>query len=403
MKVRRYIFLFISLLMVTCALQGKSDEPIIIDITQMEEGEIPLSRLVSKIEYIPLELTKECPMPQVFHLYVTPQYILAVGAPKPIYMFDRKDGHFIKEISKQGNGPDEYLWADPTYSFDYSRQILYVDCIVKWKGIDVLQNKVVEEIVKPQFRYEKENLYQGAIGNPIPFKDKYYIGFTNNTTGQIKEKVLFFDKEGLVLKSFPNTHFFERISSDTPSNPAPFYEYRKELYFLPGDNLLDTVFCVKNDMLYPHIVFDLGNKDSQVEYNTKKLEGETYIYEENSNKKKVLFVEETDRYIFFNLLTGGPFSSQSSNGYYDKKTKRSYRTPFKSKHEIGLIDDINGLLNFNIKGLTTKKCLVGWIDANKLVEDNEMKRIKPLTEESKKIVQQTKFDDNPIVVIATLK
>lgn len=38
----RYIFLFISLLMVVYTLHAKSDEPIIIDIMQMEKGDIPL-------------------------------------------------------------------------------------------------------------------------------------------------------------------------------------------------------------------------------------------------------------------------------------------------------------------------------------------------------------------------
>lgn len=404
MKAIKDIFLFTILLMITCTLQAKSDEPIIIDIAQMEEGEIPVSRLVSKVEYIPLELTKECPLTKGAYFYVTSQYILGMNFGKHIYLFDRKDGRFVKEISKRGYGPDDYFFTLMEYAFDYKRHVLYVDCMIMWRGIDILTGKCVEQIIKPSYRYEKEGLYQGAINNPYFYKNKYYIGFNNNTTGKIKEKILFFDKEGKVLKSFLNTSFFEQTSSETYMNPGLFYEYKDEVYLLPGLQNPDTVFHIKNDNLYPHILFKLGNEKVNVKYETTKLAGTPYTYEKENDKVSVSFVEETDRYMFFRFVTGGPFNRTSSNGYYDKKSKKAYRTPFKKYKDSGFTDDIHGLLPLNIENLPpSKKIVVGWLDVNTLNEEYELGRIKPLTEVGKKIAGQTKYDDNPIIVIATLK
>lgn len=401
MNVARYIVLFIILLMGTSALQAKSDEPIIIDIAQMEEGEIPLSRLVSKIEYIPLELTKECPLNKAAHFYITSQYIIGVNFGKHIYLFDRKDGHFVKEVSRHGYGPDDYFSTLGQCTFDYKRHVLYVNCINTWRGLDILTGKCVERILKPSRRYKEEGLYQGAINNPYLYKNKYYIGFNNNTTGKIKDKILFFDKEGKVLKSFPNTSFYEQTSLDMPFNPGLFYEHKDEVYLLPGAQNPDTVFHIKDDNLYPHILFKLGNEKAKVKYETTKEIGISYTYEKENDKIDVFFVEETDRYIFFNFSTGGAFNSTASCGYYDKRTKKAYRTSFKKS---GFTDDIDGLLPWRIQNLPpSKQVIVSWLNAATLNEEYELGKIKPVTETGKKIASQTKFDDNPIIMIATLK
>ena len=399
-------YVCIGLLFILFSLiEGKATEVINIDISQIEEAEIPLSRLVQEIEYVPLELKKECSVDDFFHFYVTSQYILAVGAFEYIYMFDRKDGHFIKEISGKGGGPDEYILTFPFLSFDYKRQVVYVDCINSWKCIDVLKNECIDQIIKPAYRYGKENIYQGTIANPYFFQDgkeSYYIGYTNNTTGRIKEKVLFFNQQGDVLSSYPNNSFYEVKTSDVFSQVGLFYEYNKELYLLPGTCYncdTDTVFRIRDKKLYPHIVFKSDNKKRIAKYETKELGGQSYTYEQASEKISISWIDETKDYIFFTLSK----ESLYSNGYYDKRAHKVYRTPFKTWRETGWLDDINGLLNLNIRGLPTKGFLIGWMNAEALSDSYEMGRIKPLTHKGKKIAEQTRFDDNPIIVIATLK
>ena len=53
----KYIGALMSILL-SLSLQAK-DKALVIDMTKAKVGDIPLSKFVSKLEYIPLELTKE--------------------------------------------------------------------------------------------------------------------------------------------------------------------------------------------------------------------------------------------------------------------------------------------------------------------------------------------------------
>ena len=73
---------------------------------------IKISRFVNKIEFIPLELTDECLLRGVDRAEVTDEYIYVVDKPgyrSPcVYQFDRQ-GHFIRQIGSQGQGPEEFI------------------------------------------------------------------------------------------------------------------------------------------------------------------------------------------------------------------------------------------------------------------------------------------------------
>ena len=376
------------------ALQVEAKGEIIIDVDQIEVKELFLSSVVSHVEYIPLELTKECPINKLFGNYVTEQYILAIEGLGPIYMFDRKTGHFIKEISGKGSGPDEYIWVLPQ-GFDYKRQCIYVDYHDKWRLIDVLKNKCVEEIIKPGFRYQKEGLYQGAILNPYHLRDSCYIGYMNNTTGKIKERFAIFTNTGRVLKSFPNTYFYEVTTTESLYNSGLFYEYKDELYLSLGN---DTIYQLKKEKLHPHIIFNLKKDPSLIKYETMDLSGQSYTYQKSDGNISVGSVTENEKYIFFTLFR----EKESSQGYYDKQSKKTCRTPFRPFVDAGYIDDINGLSNVLISKIHDN-CVITAIKATELSERYELGKLKSLSAKGKKIAEQIQFDDNPILVIARLK
>lgn len=83
------------------------------------------------------------------------------------------------------------------------------------------------------------------------------------------------------------------------------------------------------------------------------------------------------------------------------KKKKAYRTFFRDKKDIGFTDAMNDLLPLMMKDLPpSKKVMVNWLNAAILNEEYELDKIKPFTEIGKKIASQTKFDNNPIIVIA---
>ena len=87
----KYTYILISFLL-SLTLQAK-DKELVIDMTQAKVGDIPLSRIVSKLEYIPLELTKESLLkkPSVF---LTDRYIITSEFAGKICLFDRKSGKY---------------------------------------------------------------------------------------------------------------------------------------------------------------------------------------------------------------------------------------------------------------------------------------------------------------------
>lgn len=125
----RYICILMSLLL-SLSLQAK-DKVLVIDMTQAKVGDIPLSRLVSKVEYVPLELTKESLLnkPTVF---LTDRYIITTEFAGKICLFDRKSGKYIRRLSREGSGPDDYAHLMSNCTLDKERNVFYVDIWKKW-------------------------------------------------------------------------------------------------------------------------------------------------------------------------------------------------------------------------------------------------------------------------------
>ncbi len=86
--------------------------------------------------------------------------------------------------------------------------------------------------------------------------------------------------------------------------------------------------------------------------------------------------------------------------YHDKKTKKSFRTP--AGKAPGLSDDIHGLIPFLPMSYNGKQ-LIGSIDPDVLLDRNAAHSLTQVSAEGKSLIGSLQFDDNPVVVIATLK
>ena len=83
-------------------------DTIVVDFRK--EGILRLDDLVESVSYIRLETTPECPVGRISRIYFADSTIVVVDSriANAIYLFDY-EGHFIKQVSKPGNGPHEYL------------------------------------------------------------------------------------------------------------------------------------------------------------------------------------------------------------------------------------------------------------------------------------------------------
>lgn len=389
------------LLTLLLSLSGKANNnELVINVANAVEGEIRMSQLFENdIEYVRLETTKDCLLVQA-SIYVTKQYIIAVNMSSVTggaYLFDRKTGKFIKEISSRGPGPDEYSFMSlSSNAFNEKYNILFFDDLKQWKGFDIETNKLVIKVKNPAFKrkYAIEKKYRN-INNIHILEENVFAGYTNNVTGKCPYKLVLFDREGEIIKEFPNYIFYEKMGMDEPFNEGIFYRYNNSLYFKEEYN--DTIFKVTKKELYPHIILDLGSKAKQPPNGELKINSISIA--KGSGGWSVSSVKETNKCVFFSGHIDREANDNRDSfffGYYDKIKNKTYLTNKKIINDIdGFPDIIPQKLNFDgeFSYALNPEVLINYS------ENNNINKIQYKIDDFFNIRE----DDNPIVVIAKLK
>lgn len=391
-------------ILLSLSLQAK-DKALVIDMTKAKVGDIPLSKFVSKLEYIPLELTKESLLKEP-SIFLTDRYIITTEFAGKICLFDRKNGKYIRRLSQEGGGPDDYAHLMTNCTLDKERNIFYVDIWKGWRGIDIETNKCVNEVIRPEYRYNKEMKYQQKINNLYPYKGGLYIGLANDIQANDHCALYLFNKSGEVLKVIDNGLQAPswKISHSSSYNAGEFQEIGDDLFFC-GASGNDTLYLVGEERLIPYIAFHF-NKTLGKKYETGELEfGAGNVETIRRYKKGYLNywrIYQTDRYVFFVCSEWEGLSSNISfSNYYDKKTNQLYSCK-REGERCGFVNDIDGLGTFFMEQLDGNK-LVGLLMPEELLDYMETHKDVKLSPTGKKVLENLQFDDNPIVVIATLK
>lgn len=360
------------------------NEMLKIDVGIAEVGNIPIGKFVSKIEYVPLELTENSALNEAI-IYLTDKYIVTIELFDKICLFDRKDGSFVRNVSQKGNGPDDYLYPIMFNAIDKENNLLYVETWNAWRGIDIETNKCVKEIIKPRSRYSKSQKYQNYIRNIYPYGPDLYIGFANNGRSSRFYELYIFDSNGVVQKTINNGgRAFPWKGKETLSDYGQFQKVNEDLFFKAAAQN-DTVYLVTESSLKPAIVLDLHKERSD----------ELYLYSSN--------VMQTNRYVFFNcgMHKKGDVSIIQYSNCYDKISNKLYACKINSNRS-GFVNDIDGVGTLFVQQLEGNK-LVGLLMPEELLDYMETHKDVKLSSTGKKILENLQFDDNPIVVIATLK
>lgn len=245
--------------------------------------------LFEQIEYVPLETIPDCLIANCMNAYATSEYIVVTQFFGKAFAFDRKTGRFIHEIGRAGQGPGEYIGFWAVHGFSEKEQLLYVNEWIRWKGYDIRTGKLKQVIKSPR---------KGSIHNPYLYKSGIYLGYLNNT-GDTPEKLMMFDKEGVVKKVFPQYQRFERENkNEYKANPGVFYEYGSNIYFQEVET--DSVFQVTEEALIPYISFQHPERIKPIVYGETEryVVSKYFLFKENQNhivvydkKAKVSYVD----------------------------------------------------------------------------------------------------------------
>ena len=370
----KYLF---SVLCLCCVLSVSAQKPVVINLAKAiseSPKEIMLNELASDIRYVPLETTDDCLMNNEFYIMqYTGEDIITSG----IFHFD-KNGKFLNKIGSKGQGPEEYLQG--LFAFgDWKNKLLYVQ---NWTTLTCygFDGTFVRSVPTPQLNMGAAGLFDEnhiLYSNDIYYADKanpiqlYMVDSQNGKTvskwrGHLEEN----KKYGMILTS---RDFM--------------YNYDNSLFYKPAlENVIFKILSPKKRQLV--YKFDCSGKDIDVsadEVDPKKRFQFLSVY----------WAKETAQYLFVNY----GMKNISRLGIYDKEKKTFTNVTIK--------DNLAGGYDIHPAWTSDDNHLLMIYYAGGLLQDKEKRYSTGLLPERKKeldeLLKNIKEDDNPVVILVTLK
>lgn len=370
----KYLFSFLCL---CCVLSVSAQKPVVINLAKAiseSPKEIMLNELASDIRYVPLETTDDCLMNNEFYIMqYTGEDIITSG----IFHFD-KNGKFLNKIGSKGQGPEEYLQG--LFAFgDWKNKLLYVQ---NWTTLTCygFDGTFVRSVPTPQLNMGAAGLFDEnhiLYSNDIYYADKanpiqlYMVDSQNGKTvskwrGHLEEN----KKYGMILTS---RDFM--------------YNYDNSLFYKPVlENVIFKILSPKKRQLV--YKFDCSGKDIDVsadEVDPKKRFQFLSVY----------WAKETAQYLFVNY----GMKNISRLGIYDKEKKTFTNVTIK--------DNLAGGYDIHPAWTSDDNHLLMVYYAGGLLQDKEKRYSTGLLPERKKeldeLLKNIKEDDNPVVILVTLK
>ena len=370
----KYLFSFLCL---CCVLSVSAQKPVVINLAKAiseSPKEIMLNELASDIRYVPLETTDDCLMNNEFYIMqYTGEDIITSG----IFHFD-KNGKFLNKIGSKGQGPEEYLQG--LFAFgDWKNKLLYVQ---NWTTLTCygFDGTFVRSVPTPQLNMGAAGLFDEnhiLYSNDIYYADKanpiqlYMVDSQNGKTvskwrGHLEEN----KKYGMILTS---RDFM--------------YNYDNSLFYKPAlENVIFKILSPKKRQLV--YKFDCSSKDIDVsadEVDPKKRFQFLSVY----------WAKETAQYLFVNY----GMKNISRLGIYDKEKKTFTNVTIK--------DNLAGGYDIHPAWTSDDNHLLMVYYAGGLLQDKEKRYSTGLLPERKKeldeLLKNIKEDDNPVVILVTLK
>ena len=370
----KYLFSFLCL---CCVLSVSAQKPVVINLAKAiseSPKEIMLNELASDIRYVPLETTDDCLMNNEFYIMqYTGEDIITSG----VFHFD-KNGKFLNKIGSKGQGPEEYLQG--LFAFgDWKNKLLYVQ---NWTTLTCygFDGTFVRSVPTPQLNMGAAGLFDEnhiLYSNDIYYADKanpiqlYMVDSQNGKTvskwrGHLEEN----KKYGMILTS---RDFM--------------YNYDNSLFYKPAlENVIFKILSPKKRQLV--YKFDCSGKDIDVsadEVDPKKRFQFLSVY----------WAKETAQYLFVNY----GMKNISRLGIYDKEKKTFTNVTIK--------DNLAGGYDIHPAWTSDDNHLLMVYYAGGLLQDKEKRYSTGLLPERKKeldeLLKNIKEDDNPVVILVTLK
>ena len=332
--------------------------------------EVALSKIASKVDYIPLETTDDCLLSNELQIHWGKKDIF-VGDIKMMkfYRFD-KSGKLLNVIGERGDGPEAYPNAISFY-VDENEESVYI--------IGTRTQTLYKYTYSGDFQ---KKISMGINSWTISLIDKNIVGY-NNRYNRIKNQkdvyeLYLFDSNGKELAKTPTTVTSEKDDMILFQLPF-FYKYNNKVFY--KNAVSEYVYQIGNDLsMHPQYKI-MGGGNTQSANSHKDIQKYT-------EKVSVSNIFECNAWILISYV----YQNKLEYLMYDKQ-KKTYTNVRYSSTENGFKDDLAGgpvFQPFNT-GTSDGSCLLSLLTVEKALETN-IASLKKLA-----------ADDNPVLVIATLK
>lgn len=263
-----------------------SQSPVSIDInpTNIVKGKLMLKDLAGNLEYVPLETKDNCQIGRVAHFDVSKNYILVYcGQTKTVFLFKR-DGRFVSQISRPGQGSEEYLQLLGVF-IDEGKQELIL-CSFNKHLIYNLSGKFLRKVGHttmhtPLWIYFNNTFITGTPSGTLPNAFPVYRIWT-----------LDMKPVAASVQSVPVEHKVEGGVIMT-INPAICTYMHAGKPYVRESSLNDTVYVIAQNHISPAYILNTGK------YGIKPEEKATFNLELLNKSVNIGSMAETQSYILF--------------------------------------------------------------------------------------------------------
>lgn len=386
MKIVKFLlFVFVLFVFTNCKRkEHNSSAPIVFAIKDLSQSsKVKLSDLgFNDIQYIPLETNKQCLIGGINRVIAGNGFFL-VKYIERILTF-RTDGSFVAKIGEKGNGPEEYQLAHDV-AIDRTSKNIYV--LSGWEQkiyVYTEDGRFIRTIPVP--KYSKELTF---AGNDI-------LCYSVNTDGLVKNSFNLVDKNGIVIKSFPNKYPFK-------AQPFVIFYQHENLFYEYGSQVFkkeiysDTIYAFVKNVFKPKFVLEQGKW-----LLTPKVR-------ENGDWMKVLknYVTQWNLFEFGDKICY-EFSDKTGHFCFVGSTNSDFRSL--TDWDQGFVDDLDGGPNIKLQTVEDDKTVISWVSALALktyVASDAFKNSKPKYPEKKKALEKLanslSENDNPVLVLVKMK
>ncbi len=385
------VFLFLGF--TSCKMEIEKDEVERINIVEGLENSdtLKLSTIVSKIDYIKLETSNESLVSWPDKIDIERGNLVLMD--KRTFSFLRFDttGRYINRIAKGGESLGDFCELGSFFFCDAGTNVYLLNRV--FKG----------EILKYSIDGHFKNVVKKGTGihiQPNSNGEIYNLYLLNQTNDSNNNTIIVIDTSGNKKADFlPQPGLHKLRQHNLPILNSQIYQYLDSITFWQGRS--DTIYRIgANKIIHPRYFLYSG----KYKIPTRLLSDRNTFQEEINNYSHIIKFIETNDYFFFNVV----INRKMKYVLYNKKEKVATNVFNKT---VNLLNDIDKGLPFWPDGILSDGRLYMLIDSKSILELGKsfnlgMSKIGFNLESSSKlskIINSTKIDDNPILMIVTLK